>query len=1499
MAEYTYNAIEDYGLIGDMHTCALVSKGGSLDYMCWPVFDSPSVFCRLLDDKKGGFWSIEPHDSVIDAHSKQRYLPYSNLLETRWTNEDGVVTMLDYFPVTPKKSAQSGRLLSGYCPCNDPGANRFKSGLQHSGLVRKLECSRGSMELQIEFFPAFNYARDSHNARAKLENDMCKHRLQTIHFESLSERLQLEIFADCREPEKLGYPKAKLALEERPGLQGRGLVAWIRLSEGQTLHFVLHSPEKAVPSSATMAAYLGKMEEETSDYWTEWTRKCAFRGHYRETVERSLLILKLLTYKPTGAIVAAPTFSLPENVGGSRNWDYRYSWVRDTAFTLYVFLKMGYSREAEAYVNFIFERIFPHAAQDMEPGSKRPFLPLMFTIRGEYDIPEVELEHLDGYRGSKPVRIGNAAVFHTQLDIYGELLDSIYLYNKHGNPITYDQWSSIRRMVNYVVSVRDQKDMSIWESRGQVQNFIYSKVMMWVALDRGIRLAEKRSSLPCPDRFKWIQVRDELYDEVMTRGFNTERQHFCQSYESPDVLDASILIAPLVFFVAPNDPRFINTLKRILQSPEKEGLSSAKMVFRYDHEKANDGVGGGEGAFIMVTFWLVEAMARAAKYDVPIPNIWKLALSHFDNILSYSNHLGMFSEEVAISGEQMGNTPQAFSHLACISAAINLERLGQGALSSDEEDFVSTQSTASVDPEAMFVKRHLSSFGKLSIAGNGITSSDQYGTRTSTPGTAPSVYTGSCFKPTAKNPMQLLELPLDLLKDIIKEVTHTNDLTSLALTCSTLHALTVPHMYSRFDIVWPESLNSSSDDYAGVDALSYGLSTLVMGEDVFHHAPLARLDRSSEDCSHCGCDNPHHRGNHINGGIGRSLGRRGNHYAQFTRTFSIGNGPLSWVQEYSVNREVGKMLGTLVALAVARMINLEAFIWDMPTGVVREIWLALASLADGSHGQCRLERIWVRWHDNSENPLRLSATLSSRVPQKYKHVEHPSLSVLPPLKSIAVLDIDETAYVEELAVLIERSRHCLTELRIGVALKAHLSDWVMCVKDNDPPIDSHLNWPKVGGILSILSKQNSVPQKEDIISRSACDSLQSDESTDNDTQTGDHVSRQGSNSTPSISKSHKELKIVSSNTISSSPAPKASGHIYGAPTSTNSEKLNLEVLELERVPLSIPHLLPQLDWTRLTTLTVMRCAEHETLWRALRRKYAPPQPPQKRSQKGERRRSSLGKDDYSLNIKYLRTDTVTPYLMLFIKDAIAPNTLESVYLHEAPAFDSNVNIEAIYRHIVRKHRLSLRQILIDASERNGNVDSMGQRWHKWMFNQEMVSFVTSGRMPQLRELGMAMHYRDWHYFLQRLPKMPQLRALYLPRISHSVHRGELKELALQVLDIVSIRPDLKITYIGLQSKCYQIIEKNGPSNQSDSDEPPSSNFGSGNDGLGPFEDDTQDTSDDDRDPPANNNELLSNDFTESDSEMEESDTSRVHFKLQEILFYDDKISIFKARHGVI
>jgi GH15 family glucan-1,4-alpha-glucosidase len=602
MAEESgYKAIEDYGIIGDMHTAALVSKDGSMDFLCWPVFDSPSVFCRLLDKNKGGHFSIKatsPSGSM--PISKQRYLPYTNMLETRWIHEDGVINLLDYFPVSNRKAPQSDRNLSGYCPCTEPGGNRWKTGARHSGIIRKIECGRGAMDIEVQCFPAFNYARDGHTTRGELINDTANNKLQTVYFDSTTERLQMHIFADNKAEGK-GQPKTEFQITDMPGLQGRGVIAKLRIEEGQTVIFVLHSPEKTLPGANLVDSYIARMESDTFEFWTDWSRQCTFRGHYREQVERSLLVLKLLTYKPTGAVIAAPTFSLPENIGGSRNWDYRYSWVRDTSFTLYVFLKNGYSEEAEAYISFIFDRIFPVASNKTLMEGHRPFLPIMFTIRGDYEIPEYELDHLEGYRNSKPVRIGNAAAFHTQLDIYGELLDSIYLYNKYAKPIQYDQWLAIRRMVNYVVDVRNTPDMSIWEVRGQPQNFVYSKMLLWVALDRGIRLADKRSSLPCPDRAEWIKVRDELYDEIMDKGYNQEKGFFAQSYEKPDVVDAALMIAPLVFFVEPNDLRFLRTLEQILHPPERNGLTSAKMVFRYDHMKAHDGMFSSLLAFLTIT----------------------------------------------------------------------------------------------------------------------------------------------------------------------------------------------------------------------------------------------------------------------------------------------------------------------------------------------------------------------------------------------------------------------------------------------------------------------------------------------------------------------------------------------------------------------------------------------------------------------------------------------------------------------------------------------------------------------------------------------------------------------------------------------------------------------------------------------------------------------------------------------------------------------------------
>jgi hypothetical protein len=541
-------------------------------------------------------------------------------------------------------------------------------------------------------------------------------------------------------------------------------------------------------------------------------------------------------------------------------------------------------------------------------------------------------------------------------------------------------------------------------------------------------------------------------------------------------------------------------------------------------------------------------------------------------------------------------------------------------------------------------------------------------------------------------------------------------------------------MYSRFDIVWPESLNPPTDDYSGVDALSYGLSTLVMGEDVFNRLPIPQNDWATKSCGTCGCDKSHHGPNAELADDGaRFRSRRGNHYAQYTRTFSIGNGPLSWVQEYSVTKEVGKMLGTLVALAVARMVNLEAFVWDMPTGVVREIWLALASLADRPEHDCRLERIWVRWHDNSENALRSSSVAATRLFQRYKHVEHPSLSVLPPLKSIAVLDIDEPAYVEELAILIERSRSRLTELRIGIAEKAHMKFWLLCGKDSD----GTSSWPRANGILGILARQ----QPSDVQEHAT---IASPEGKSN---TSDNLINVAAKSPAPIEAEEtpsNNAQLPPSGTQEKKPSPGSAlpNRSDRSPVpqfKPDYEMLSLKLLELERVPLSVSTLLPAVDWTGLTTLTIMRCEDHEKLWRALRRKYAPPVIPAKRTNFTESQ-ESISSSEFSLNLKHLRTDSVSPYLILFIKDALAPNTLESVFLHEAPGHESTVQIEAIYRHILRKHRQSLRKVLIDATDHGSHSSP---RSHKWMFNHEMISFVTSGKMSQLKELGMAMHYRDW------------------------------------------------------------------------------------------------------------------------------------------------------------
>ncbi|KAH6644065.1 glycosyl hydrolase [Boeremia exigua] len=652
-----YMPIEDYGLIGNLRTCAMVATDGGLDYMCWPNFDSPSVFCRILDKDKGGHFTIHPNHEDL-CTTKQHYLPGSNVLQTRYLQEEGVMNVVDFLP-RPNDKSMDAQYHTQVLASKHTGEVPERTDLR-KWLVRRVECMRGEIDVNVEVRPAFNYAQDEHtteilNYGAQGEHD------QRVVFKSKNLSLQLNTTIDCGEDDT-ACPR--IVFVKTPGSElGSAVTTNFRLSEGQAVSFILRDADDHTPDHID-TDLVDKLQMDTVKFWNRWIGASKYNGRWDGVVNRSLLILKMLIFEPTGAIIAAPTFSLPEDFGGTRQWDYRFSWVRDSSFTIYIFLRMGYSYEAEAYSGFMFQRI------DEAKERKMNGLPIMFTIKGETDIPEIELGHLEGYRASKPVRIGNGAAFHVQLDIYGELMDGIYLLNRFGKPVTYDQWLRVREIADYVCGVWKETDMSIWEVRGQKQNFVYSKIQMWVAIDRALRLADKRG-FPCPHRQEWYKVRDEICEEVMDKGYNKELECFIQSYEADDVLDSAVLIAPLVFFIAPTDPRFLKTLDRILKAPEKGGLTSTGLVYRYNTLKSDDGVGGREGAFSMCTFWLVEALTRAGAYD---DKYLRKAVDIFENMLSFGNHLHIFSEEIARSGEQLGNTPQAFSHLALISAAFNLDK---------------------------------------------------------------------------------------------------------------------------------------------------------------------------------------------------------------------------------------------------------------------------------------------------------------------------------------------------------------------------------------------------------------------------------------------------------------------------------------------------------------------------------------------------------------------------------------------------------------------------------------------------------------------------------------------------------------------------------------------------------------------------------------------------------------------------------------------------------
>ncbi|HXJ91682.1 MAG TPA: glycoside hydrolase family 15 protein [Terriglobia bacterium] len=598
-----YLPIEQHGLIGDLHTAALVGLDGSIDWLCLPRFDSPSVFGAILDDKIGGMFRLAPTAEPVAR--RQFYWPGTNVLVTTFLSPDGAGEITDF--------------MSVFNGC--------------SQLVRRVRVPRGCMAFRMECRPAFNYARSRHETQ-----------LLPQGASFISDGLHLGLAGShplCRE--------------------GSGVVSSFVLEEGQTASFALRVSDsgETIPA-AISTAECAELEQATIDYWHAWISRCNYRGRWREMVERSALALELLTYEPTGAIVAAPTCSLPERIGGVRNWDYRYNWIRDSAFTLYGLLRIGLTDEAIRFMGWLEQR-----CGELDPEGA---LQTVYGIDGRHRLDEETLSHLEGYKGSGPVRVGNSAYLQTQLDIYGALLDAVYLFNKYGHPISAELWKDLRRLVDWVCSHWQSVDCGIWEVRGPQTHFVYSKLMCWVAVDRALRLALQRS-FPA-DRNRWLQCRDEIYQAILDEGWNPERRSFVQSYGST-ALDAACLVMPLVFFMSPSDPMMLDTISAAARPLNQGGLLSGQGIYRYAPEHTDDGLPGDEGTFNMCTFWLVEALTRAGRAD---PSRLQEARLLFEKTLGLSNHLGLYSEESGACGEALGNFPQAFTHMGLISAAFNLDR---------------------------------------------------------------------------------------------------------------------------------------------------------------------------------------------------------------------------------------------------------------------------------------------------------------------------------------------------------------------------------------------------------------------------------------------------------------------------------------------------------------------------------------------------------------------------------------------------------------------------------------------------------------------------------------------------------------------------------------------------------------------------------------------------------------------------------------------------------